>query len=554
MLLQQADGHMLEFGNRNRPVPAFSLDRKDQVRRSHMRKREWRAVIMLPVAILVLGIFINFLIHMGEDLGAITKRQPQIGHTALSPMAHPQLEQATALPAPSTASADATEVEYLLAHPEAVAAKVQGPDALGLAWADAQLAEDAKAPPVPQRFEARDLELAAHQAGVACMLGGRLEDIVDASIAGTARLRLLLALGDSQYAEVIAPANPNLIAGNTMQAVGRLLGTETLPTPQGPVQVPVLAARTTQAVAAAVRPEDAEPGHDWALPGRFVLPDGIWEDLDDEHTYVETRPYYFALGQARQDAAAPADDEHPLDLNAIADAVHQEPSKYRDQVVKLKGQVYDAWQDAGVDSDHPFGIQRVIRVLLLHTDYGPITENIHGKDVRHNKLVLRLFEVALATDQPLPEHLSPIEVTGRFLKFHAIPVKPDEYRDRAHGVERQSDNDYAYFVVGTHYTPLPLPALYDLKSLEIGLISAVIVLVITFWRLSRRETRAAETVQAQVLMLRATRRRLQSRSPAPATPPPATPPPPTDASPTAAPKPPTDGPGAPPPAAGPPGA
>ncbi len=549
MLLQQADRHMLEFGNRNRPAPTFSLDRRDQVRRSHMRKREWRAVIMLPVAILVLGIFINFLIHMGEDLGAITKRQPQIGHTALSPMAHPQLEQATALPAPSTTSADATEVEYLLAHPEAVSAKVHGPDALGLAWADAQLAEDAKAPPVPQRFEARDLELATHQAGTACMLGGRLEDIVDASIAGAApRLRLLLALGDSQYAEVIAPANPSLIAGNAMQAVGRLIGTETLPTPQGPVQVPVLAARATHAMAAAARPEDAEAGHDWALPGRFVLPDGIWEDLDDEHTYVETRPYYFALGQARQDAATPAGDDHPLDLNAIADAVHQEPSKYRDQVVRLKGQVYDAWQDAGVDADHPFGIQRVIRVLLLHTDYGPITENIDGKDVRHKKLVLRLFEVALATDQPLPEHLSPLEVTGRFLKFHAIPVKPDEYRDRAHGVERQSDNDYAYFVVGTHYTALPLPALYDLKSLEIGLISAVIVLVITFWRLARRERRAAETVQAQVLMLRATRRKLHLRSPAapaPATPAtPATPAPPTDAS---APKPPTDG-------AGPPGA
>ena len=103
--------------------------------------------------------------------------------------------------------------------------------------------------------------------------------------------------------------------------VGRLLGTETLPAAQGTVSLPVLAARATHAVAAAARPEDADLGHDWALPGRFVLPDGIWDDLDDEHTYVETRPYYFALGQAEQDASTPSVYDNPLDLNVIADAV-----------------------------------------------------------------------------------------------------------------------------------------------------------------------------------------------------------------------------------------
>lgn len=502
----------LDFGNaRKGPAPAFSLDRRDQLRRSHMRRREWRAVIMLPVAIIVVGMFIHFLVRMGQDLGELQRRTPLLSPAArLAAMPQPQLDGAPTLPTSAAIIAEGDMVNHLLAHPEAVPNAVSRPDARGLAWALAQQAQDATVPPIPQHLVARELVLGGVETGTPCLVTGRLEDVSNAQeVGGQPLVRMLLAMDEGQFSEILAPPNPTLVIGNPITVVGRVLGWDDLRAASGKVHLPVIMARSTHAL----DPQAGAAGvttPDWAQPGRFELPEKIWDELDDERTYIETRPYYYALGQRQQDASLPPPD-HVLDLNANADAVHQDPTKYRDVLMRVKGSVYQAWEDPQVAQDHPFGIQRVLRILLYHTDFGPITENINGEDVRKNKLVQRMFEVALVTDQPAPKPQSLIEVTGRFLKFHAVPVPENAERDRVHHVERQSDKDYIWFLVGGGYTVLPAPHMYDFYSLEIAVIATVIVMVVVFWRLSRRERRAAEAVQRQVQQLRQGRRALQAR-------------------------------------------
>jgi hypothetical protein len=143
-----------------------------------------------------------------------------------------------------------------------------------------------------------------------------------------------------------------------------------------------------------------------------------------------------------------------------------------------------------------------MRVLIYRSDYGPITEVIDGKEITRNRLVTRLFELAVTGAQALPRPDDEISVTGRFLKFHAIPVKPNNARDRAHHVDRQSDNVYTYFIVANAYRALPPPGIYDFHWLEYVIISVVIVGVAMFWWLSRRERAAAEVVQGHIKQIR----------------------------------------------------
>ncbi len=553
---------MLDFGTRKRPIPTFSLDRKDQVRRSHMRRREWRAVIMLPVAIIVLGLFIRFLLDMKNDLGAIAEHQPLVGPQVLLPMARPDLAKAGALPSIADQQAQGEAVRHLLADPDAVPVDISGPDATGMAWARAQLNEDLKAPPIPQHLLARDLVLGSAGPGTPCLLSGRLEDAIQtgetpapsappaaSKMPAPTSKRLLIALDEKQWLEVVLPLeqvlepdahrpSDDLVIGAQVSVVGRVLGKDQLTTANGQVTVPVVAARLVRPAAG---DDDAELqlGHAWSQPGSFVLPQDIWKELSDEHTYVETRPYYFALGQERLESTLPASSATPFDLNHHAGDVHQDPEKYRNQAMTVLGKVYSSWEDWQVAQDKPFGVQRVVRALLYHTDFGPVTETLEsGTTVTHNRLVLCLYEVAMVTDQPLPEHDSQIIVDGHFLKFHAIPVKPDPQRDHAHHLERQSANDYAYFLVTGPYRVVPPPAMYDFRVLNIAVVATTIVLVITFWRLSRGEKLAEASVAQQVRKLRLGRLKLRGRvsageatgSGAPERAAPATPAPPSPAS------------------------
>jgi hypothetical protein len=531
---------MLDFTNKakNRPPPTFSLDKRDQVRRSQMRKREWRAVIMLPVAIVAVAFFIQFLVEMRNDLGAIGRNTPLTGEVRLDPMPQPTLDGAKPLP-----SAEELAQADQLPNPSSVG----GIGAANLAWARARLAKDAADPPMPQRLMAHDLMLVEPRPGIPALVSGRLEAIADAPIAGSDEhyQRLLIGLDEGQFAEVLAPpAAKDLVVGQEVQVVGRYLGRDDLPGPGGkPVSLPALAARA--ALPAERQADEIREVREWNSGAPLVMPQNLFEEVDDEHALVETRPYYYLLGQVKLDLTTPGAYDKPVDLNLRGNDVHQDPGQFRDSPVTVHGMVYRAWEDAEVAQDKPFGVDRAMRVLIYRTDYGPITETIDGQEVTRNRPVQRLFELSITGSQPLPQKDDTIQVAGRFLKFHAIPVKADDLRDRAHHVDRQSPNVYTYFVVANAYAVLPPPSMYDLKWLQYAIISIVIVGVTMFWWLSRRERVAAEVVQGQIKSLRKQRSALVGKAgekpveAKPETPPPGDPPP----------APPTTDPPPPPPAA-----
>ncbi len=508
-------GHtMLDFGAKPKgPPPPFSLDKRDQVRRTHMRKREWRAAIMLPVAIVAVGLFIHFLMKMRDDLSAIKNSAMIETDLRLAPMAQPVLADAQALPSSSALEAQKEGADQLLANPRGVYLHIGELDALTLAWARAQLELDAQNPPVPQRLIARDMVLNDVHAGVPALVSGRLEDSIEAPIDGSDERyrRLLLALDEHQFAEVLAPADSaQLVVGHDVQLVGRFLGYDHLPAVDGTKStVPLLMARVVRPVEAAEAPDT---GAEWSHGGPAALPEHLFDEVSDERTMVETRPYYYLLGQVKLDLSTGGVYDKALDLNTIADDVHQDPDSFRDKPMTVRGVVYRAWEDAEVAQDKPFAVSRAIRVLFYKRDYGPITETIDGVEQKRNKFVQRLFEASISGDQPLPEQGEAIQVTGRFLKFHAIPVKSNDARDRAHSLQRQSDKVYTYFLVGNAYQLLPPPKMYDFSLVEKTAVAIIIVMVVMFWRLSRREKVAAENVQVQIKKLRRTRNVLVEKS------------------------------------------
>jgi hypothetical protein len=205
-----------------------------------------------------------------------------------------------------------------------------------------------------------------------------------------------------------------------------------------------------------------------------------------------------------------------MDGNARADDLHQDPGKFRNQPATFVGTVYRSWSDDQVAEDRPWGIARVLRMLLYRSDWGPITESIDGKTERRTKLVSRLYEFAVVTDQPPPPERAEVRITGRFFKYRAIPVTPNPARDQANGVDqRQSDKVYTCFAVAAGYTLLPPPPLIEFSPLGFLLGACALVMTLVFWRLSRRDAAGAEKLQEQVRRLRATRRSLEERGKAP---------------------------------------
>ena len=500
--------HMLDFTNRKPPPPAFSLDRKDHLRRSQMRRREWRTVLMLPLAILAVAVFIHFAVQKTNSFGTVSAHRPLAPGDQLQPMAKPVLDLAPALPDPGQISAAAPAAAKLLASailPDAVNAT----DPLALAYAKAELAADAVSPPIPQRLGASDLLLGSVRSGTPVSLTGQLVDIHEGA-PGSFR-RLLLSLDHGQWAIALSDADQPLTIGDQVQAVGRFLGFDRLPVVGGAQErVPLIVARVVVPVEAPA-PTDPKLLPEWSRGGVFQMPENLFADLDDERTYIESRPYYYLLNQVRLEASTPGVFEHPYDLNKHGDDVHQAPDTFRDQMMKVRGVVYRAWEDPDVAQDKPFGISRVVRALIYRNDFGPITETIDGVAIRRDRLVERLFEVAMVTDQPVPQVGQDIIATGHFLKFHAIPVKADAYRDRVHGVERQSGNAYTYFLVTGPYQIIPPADSYSFSGLEIAIVSLILGTMGVFWFLSRKERTAADVVQGQVRRIRTSRQVLLGR-------------------------------------------
>jgi hypothetical protein len=436
-------------------------------------------------------------------------------------MARPELAAAAPL-ADAAAVAEALPIVRELIQDRASIRHSDELDGATLAWAGTLLADDLASPPIAQRVSALDLVLGDLRPGAPVMISGRLEDAASANVGEQTWERLLVSLEDGQFAQVLAPPTARAVPiGAMVQVVGRHLGWSVLPAGSANQHLPLLLGRAVNVAAAG--PEATNP-----YRGIVTMPPDLWQDVDDERVVVETRPYFYLLGQVNTDRTEPERfAAEALDGNANADRIHRQPDQHRGKAYRVSGYVYRAWEDATVASEQPWGISRVVRVLLWNRDSGEVTEKVNGKTVLKTQ-ILRLYELAMITDQPLPQTMERITAVGRFLKFHAVPVELNRERDRANAVERQSDKVYTFMFCSGPAILLPPPPKYSFSGFAIAACVGLLLIVGLIMVLWRRDNRTAGEVMGLIRKLRHTRRavmKAKTDPPAPVAepgPPPAT--------------------------------
>ncbi len=499
--------------NPSEPPPSFSLDKRHLAHRRGMKKREWRLLLMLPFAVLAIGVVINVLMGYAKMIphGPL---EPVIEEPALPAMPGPRFSDAPPLPERAAITTEIPTVRELLADRAAVRHE-DTLDALTLAWGEELLAADRSSPPIPQHVLARDLLLGGVQPGAAVTVHGRLLDSVPAPLAGPpgdGYQRLAIQLDEQQIAQVLAvDSAADLVIGRDVQILGRFLGSAAVPSgAAGDTQMPLIMARSVRASEKMVDGDDDLTEMRGVLPIQF--PADLYDNVGDERSILETRPYYYLLGQARLDR-----DNNGTELfdgvtsgNLHADEIHQQPDHFRGQPFIITGYVYRCWEDSNAARDQPFGVNRVLRILLWNRDFGQVTENLDGKPTMKSQ-ILRLYEACLVTDQPMPERGAKIIIPSRFFKFRAIPVTPNSLRDKRNSVQRQSDNVYTFVFVGTTYGFEPPPPMYTFSLLDTIIAILCVGLGILMFVLVRRDQRLEGLIGAQIRRFRATRQRLTQR-------------------------------------------
>jgi hypothetical protein len=505
----------LPDGPKRQVDPPFSLDRKVMIRnqgRRQLSRQEWRFMIFLPVLLVTLGwLMYDFFIN----LAASRAQNADIPAAAqLAPMGRPDFTALAPLPAADAIAAARADAQALVAAGAHIPLTADGLDAITMAWAEARLEADAAAPPLPQRFSARDLVGSDHiKLGSALIVDARLEDRLPAPVAGSERpwQRLLIELEAGQYAEVISDvrAAAEIPLGSPIRVTGRLLTYHQLAAGQAKQSVPVLLGRVLSI------PDPAKPADDILAEFHrpWSMPEGLYDEVDDFRLWTETRPYYYLLGQVLRDRSSPAILADAEDGNQKADDMHLRPADHRGRLYSVVGRVYHAWEDADVARDQPFGVGRVVRVLMWRRDIAPFTETVDGQTTTKVKLVLRLYELAAISDQPLPQRGQLIRTTGRFFKKRAIQVEVDARRDQANQVWRQSDRVYPWLFVTGPWTvePEQEPTTPDYLAWALTVFCGVgLVIGIWWWR---REVRTAgHAMRARVAGIRENRAKLQQKS------------------------------------------
>jgi hypothetical protein len=540
----------------------FTLDpvARERAKAPANRRRHLHLVFLLGIAVVCGALLWSFVDRIGSAIIPATNQLKQ--ELPLAPMARPSIAELPPLPDAAAIAEHAAGVPDQLAN-GTVPLWVDQPDASTLAWIRAVLERDRTAPELPQRVSARDLVMRHLKVGSTVVLTGMLEDSQPAPIAGQAEgyQRLLLGLPDQQYVEVLAPESAReLVIGDRVHVVGRYLGFASLPPadPPAPTEAAPAAQPTGEAPSAAPAPAAAPAPKAIALPliaarvatvpakqveqdnpyvmrGAWSMPEDIYRNVDDDLLIVETRPYYFTLGQVQLDRTSPEAYRDAPSANAMGSAIHKEPSKFRGQPFTVRGHVFHAWEDEGVAHDHPFGVDRVVRIIMWNEDWGEWEERDRTGEVKiSRKLILRAFEVAAVTHQPLPQPGDILTTQGRFLRLRAMEVSPNPNRDRILGFNRHSDRAHTFlFVTGEFSIQSPLPQ-YDWTWLKVVVVVASLALAGLLLYLARRESRHDNKVFDSVRRLRQTRHELKRRN-QPATEPPADPAPPSPTDPTAGP-------------------
>lgn len=537
---------MLDFRQKKAPKGVrFTLNRAEMLRSrgagSADKRRIFHLCVLIAVAVISAGLLWSFIDKISNALIPATD---QLKHEIPLPvMARPSMESLPALPDAAAIAAQRESAANLLAE-NANPLWAGQPDAGGLAWMQVAFERDQSTPPLPQRVTARDLVLNHVRVGSAVLLSGMLEDSQPAPVAGQERgyQRLLLSLEKDQYVEVIAPATAaaDLLIGKEVQVVGRYLGPATIaaaapaddgkptvpPAPGAPASAPpVPATAPAPAAAAQVRlpliaarvafhaaERKSDDDNPYVMRGAWNPPADLYANVDDDLLILETRPYYFTIGQVNLDRTTPGALANAQSANKEAALLHRKPADYRGKPFTVHGHVFHAWEDEGVAKDQPFGVGRVVRAILWSEDWGPYdVTDATGKVTTSNKLVLRAFEIAAVTHQPLPKPGDILFATGRFLRMRAMEVKPNERRDRALGVTRQSDRAFTFMFVTQGWEDVEPPIQYDLTWAKVGLVLAAILLAALLLNMARKESNREELVFDSVRKLRQSRGELKGR-------------------------------------------
>ncbi len=484
-------------------APAFTTDRRlaEQRRKKGLIAREWRLIATLPIA---LGVLIWIIVMLTAPTPPAPVAQPM--EKPLQPMARPLLAGAAALPSADEIAAQQAAVEALRQRPQDALAQV-GFDLtpLTIAWGLDLIARDRITPPIPQRLDARDLVLGGIRLGSPVLLGGRLTDAITPAAPGGQR-RLLLELDQGQFAQILAADDGSQVGlGGRVEVVGRFLGQAPLPAEGDKTPLyPVLMARALAGTAAAID----DPTLAEYRTGMVTMPERLFDVVDEERPLVETRPYYYLLGLTKADLGLENVFAEARSGNLVANDIHQAPAGFRGQPFVVKLKVWKTWEDEQVARDQPFGVDRVVRILGYHRDFGPITQGTPDKPVVNMRETLRLFEVAVIGRQPPPAPGSEIMVQGRFLKIRAIPVDPDALRDERNGVQRHSDRCYAFLFVAGAWQHVPPPS-RAFTATEIAIAAAILFAFGLFgWMVWREQRRGS--IDPLIGKLRESRRKLRS--------------------------------------------
>ncbi len=489
------------------PVPAFTLDRKLHRSRRQMQRREWRLLVMLPLLLFILGALIQGAIKYAESI-PVGSLEPEIQEIPLAPMPPLHLNEVAPLPDQAKIVAEEQDVAELLAS-QATVRHGDEVDATTLAWAEKLLAGDRTTPPIIQRVTARDLLQNGARQGSAVVLSGRLEDSVAAPVVGGRTWqRLAVAMDEGQFVQVLAPEDAGKIPiGREITVLGRYLGSAEVPAgnPAKTLTTPLVAARLVRESIPNQAPTDPEHGEEFR--GQFPgLTKDVFSEVSDERTVLETRPYYQLLGQIATDRVI--DPGPAANGNLRANDIHQDPTAHRAKRYTITGHVIRAWVDDGVARDRPYGLSRVVRVLMWNRDFGQVTEIQDGKTVFKSQ-ILRLYELAALTDQPLPAKGEVLTCEGRFFKFRAIPVPEDRDRDRRNGVQRQSDRVYPFVFATTGWMPVPPPPRYEFGWATWIFSIGILAMAGTLAYFLRQDGQKHVKIRAQVTALRKTRRKLK---------------------------------------------
>ncbi len=434
--------------------------------------------------------------------------------TTVQPMAMPDIDRLPELPDAAAVANARTDIEAMVRAGEVPSVKF-GLDAPAVAWAERLLAEDAQRRRIPQRITTEELATEQIRPGQLVVLNARLHGVRMVSMPGRddASYRWLsLALDDDQYAvalQVMTPDTVELTVNDRVHVLGRYLGQVPTPTDVDEAMVPTLAT----SIVTPVTVEGGDNGRTGlaGYQGAVPLVDDLYRDVDDERPLVESHPYYLTLGRVKSEMGTPELAGPRLDANRLANAIHQDPAAYRGKPVVVRGAVWHAWEDAMVATDRPFDVRRVVRVLIYRRDIGPITED--GKTV--TKSVLRIFELAAITDQPLPQPGEFIVASGRFMKWRAIPAARHPGMENLLGSMRQSGNVYTMFIVAGPWR-IEEPVEINWTPLVVLLsIGGVLFAGMVLWFVNR-DRGAEQRLKASVATLRRRRRELQSRPAVPA--------------------------------------